>query len=232
LTLVAVASFEVVTRTSSAPRRRRALALIGASAALVTVAAAGAIAYASRSAPTKRAAADASTAATLPPVTTFRLAGEEVPASGATSLPSTVSTGVLATLNRYLDSAVITPMRSGRAAGDLSTIFTASAAQRLSGADRATLVEDVEPGAGRNGRVDEASARLTGLLDSGGSILTVAAKVDVVLRTGPSGAETRVARSGELVLVPDGGAWRIDGYDLRVTREPVGEAAAASGARP
>jgi hypothetical protein len=202
-----------------------------ASAVFVAAAVIATIAVASRSVPTKRAAADASTTATLPPVTTFRLTGAEVPATGATSLPGPVLNGVLATLNRYLDGAVVSPMRSGRAAADLPGIFTATAAQRLAGPDRATLVEEVEPGAGR-GRVDDASARLTGLLDSGGSILMVAAKVDVVLRTGASGAETRVARSGELVLVPDGGAWRIDGYDLRVTREPVGEASAASGARP
>jgi hypothetical protein len=227
-----VASFEVVTRASSAPGRRRALALTGAVVALVALVAAAALVFASRSAPTKRAAADASTSATLPPVTTFRVAGEEVPAAGATSLPGPVLNGVLATLNRYLDGALMSPMRSGRSPADLPAIFTASAAQRLGGPDRATLVEDVAPGASRSGRVDDASARLTGLLDSGGSILMVAAKVDVVLRTGASGAETRVARSGELVLVPDGGAWKIDGYDLRVTREPVGEASSASGARP
>jgi hypothetical protein len=160
------------------------------------------------------------------------VAGEEVPATGATSLPAPVLNGVLATLNRYLDGAVMSPMRSGRASADLPAIFTASAASRLGGPDRATLVEEVVPGASRGGRVDDASARLTGLLDSGGSILMVAAKVDVVLRTGVSGAETRVARSGELVLVPDGGTWKIDGYDLRVTSEPVGEASSASGARP
>lgn len=227
-----MAFFEVVTRARSAPRRRRALALTAAAVALVAVAAAGALVYASRPAPTKRAAADAATAATLPPITTFRLAGEEVPATGATSLPGSVLNGVLVTLNRYLDGAVIAPMRSGRVAADLPSIFTASAAQRLGGPDRATLVEEVAPGASRRGSVDDASARLTGLRESGGSILMVAAKVDVVLRTGASGAETRVARSGELVLVPDGGAWRIDGYDLRVTREPVGEASSASGARP
>ena len=206
--------------------------MAAASAVFVAVAALATVVVASRSVPTKRAAADASTTATLPPVTSFRLAGEEVPATGATSLPGPVLNGVLATLNRYLDGAVVSPLRSGRAAADLPAIFTASAAQRLAGPDRATLVEDVVPGVSRSGRVDDASARLTGLLDSGGSILVVAAKVDVVLRTGASGAETRVARSGELVLVPDGGAWRIDGYDLRVTREPVGVASSASGARP
>ena len=203
-----------------------------AAAVFVAAAAIATIVVTSRSVPTKRAAADASTTATMPPVTTFRLAGEEVPASGATSLPGPVLNGVLATLNRYLDGAVVAPMRSGRAAADLPAIFTATAAQRLAGPDRSTLVEEVVSGASRSGRVDDAAAKLTGLLDPGGSILLVAAKVDVVLRTGAAGAETRVARSGELVLVPDGGAWRIDGYDLRVTREPVGEGSAASGARP
>jgi hypothetical protein len=206
--------------------------MVAVAVAAIAFAALGAVVLAPHSSPSRRAASRDSTSATRPPLTTFRLAGAEVPATGATSLPDPVLNGVLATLNRYLDGAVVSPLRSGTAAADLPAIFTATAAQRLAGPDRATLVEEGTPGASRNAGLDDASATLTGLLDASGSISVVAAKVDVVLRAGTSGAPTRVARSGELVLVPDGGAWRIDGYDLRVTREPVGEASSASAARP
>jgi len=79
--------------------------------------------------------------------------------------------------------------------------------------------------------VDDASARLTGLLDGDGTVSVVAATVDVVIRADSKSATTRVSQSGELVLVPDRGAWRIDGYDLRVTREPVPAVTTSSAGR-
>jgi hypothetical protein len=184
-----------------------------------------------RSSPTRRAAADASTTATLPLATTFRLAGAEVPSTGAKALPDAVTSGVLATLNRYLAGAVVGPLKSGTAAPDLPALFTGAAAQRLTGPDRATLVEEGGPASGRSVRVDDAAATLTALLAPDGSISVVAAKVDVVLRAGGAGTATRVARSGELVLIPDGGVWKIDGYDLKVTRDPVAPATSTSGQR-
>ena len=179
------------------------------------------VALAGCSSSSHRTAPRSATTATIPQVPTFRLSGTEVPATGAAALPDDVLNGVLTTLNRYLDGALVAPLRSGRTAADLDALFTPAAAVRLAGPDRATLVDEGQPGpAGRVG-VDDASARLTGLLDESGTVSLVAATVDVVIRAGPRSATTRVARSGELVLVPDRGAWRIDGYDLRVTREPV-----------
>jgi hypothetical protein len=206
---------------------------VGAAAvALVGLVAVGGVLLARNSPSSDRAASREATPATLPARTTFRLAGMEVPATGAATLPDPVLTGVLATLNRYLDGAVLAPMRSGKATSDLSALFTGTAAQRLTGPDRATLVEEGTSGGGSDVGVDDAWTSLTGLLDAGGSISVVAAKIDVVLRSKAAGEASSVARSGELVLVPEGGGWRIDGYDLRVTREPAGETSSAAAARP
>lgn len=180
--------------------------------------------------PEKAVKPRASTTATVPPVTTFRLVAAEVPAASGAPLPDVVLSGVLATLNRYLDSAVVSPLRTGTVAADLASIFTPAAALRLTGPDRATLVDEGLPPAGRGLGVDDAAVTLTGLLDNDGSISVVAARVDLTVRTGSGPASTRVARSGELVLVPDVGSWKIDGYDLRVTREPLAPAPATTGA--
>ena len=214
-----MASSKPVAHTSTASPRRRAL-VVTVAVLIVAAAAAVTVVVVTRSSATPRPADNRSSAATLRSVTTFRLAGAEVPATGAKSLPDGVLAGVLSTLNRYLDGAVIAPMKSGRAATDLPALFTATAAQRLGGPDRATLVDDGGP-AGQAVGIDDASTTLTGLAGGDGSISMVAAKVDVVVRAGPPADATRVARSGELVLVPDGGAWRIDGYDLWLTKDPL-----------
>jgi hypothetical protein len=191
-----------------------------ASVAAVAIAGAAVWAVLGRSTPTRRAAADATASSpTIPRVATFRLAAAEVPATGAKTLPDSVLNGVLATLNRYLDGALVAPLRSGTVAPGLPALFTATAAQRLNGPDRATLVDDGTGSPNRQVGVDDASMSLTGLLAPDGSISVVAAKVDVALRAGGPRDATRVSRSGELVLVPDGGTWKIDGYDLKVTRD-------------
>jgi hypothetical protein len=46
----------------------------------------------------------------------------------------------------------------------------------------------------------------------------VTAGLDLRLMGHIAGAPVTVVRTGELVLVPEGGAWRIDAYDIRVVR--------------
>lgn len=128
--------------------------------------------------------------------------------------------GVLATLDRYLDVAVVAPLRSGGGAGPLDDLFTASAARRVasSPADRAALVDEGLPKLERI-RKQRAVATLAALADRDGSVRVVSVDVDLRLLADLDGEQVTIARAGELVLVPEGGAWRIDSYDLRASRD-------------
>ena len=143
--------------------------------------------------------------------------------------PDDVKASVLATLDRYLRDAVLGPLRSGRPAGDLGPVFTGRARSRVEGPDRAALVEEGLPRSG-SPRTETATVGLSALAGADKAVTVVTAAVDLRLQ---SGGEDPVAivRTGHLVLVPDGGGWKIDGYDVRTTRDGTDGATTTTGRR-
>ncbi len=127
---------------------------------------------------------------------------------------------VLTTLDRYIEAGVLVPLRSGGPAGDLGPLFTAGAAARVTspGPDRSAFIDEGLPPA-KNIRSDVAAATLTGLAGSDGKMSVVSARLDLRLRAEVDGAPLVIARTGELVLRPEGDTWRIDGYDIHVSRD-------------
>jgi len=127
--------------------------------------------------------------------------------------------GVLATLNHYLDEGIVRPLRTGGPAGDLRPYFFGPAAARVvpGGPDRfAVIDENLPPVADLH--QEAAVATLTALAGTDGIMSVVTAGVDLRLAGDVDGAPVTVVRTGELVLMPDAGVWRIDAYDIQVTR--------------
>jgi len=127
--------------------------------------------------------------------------------------------GVLDTLNRYLEIAVLTPLRTGGPAGDLRPLFTKPAADRVMtvSTDRFAFIDENLPPVS-DVRKEAAVAGLTGLAGADGVMSVVTAGLDLRLIGNVDGARVTVTRTGELVLMPEGGTWRIDAYDIKVTR--------------
>ena len=127
--------------------------------------------------------------------------------------------GVLDTLNRYLEAAVLTPLRSGGPAGDLAPLFSGPAAAKVTvaGPDRSAFVDEGLPPLSEV-RKEAAVATLTALAGTDGTMSVVTAGLDLRLVGQVDGSPVRVARTGELVLMPDGGRWRIDAYNVKVVR--------------
>jgi hypothetical protein len=156
----------------------------------------------------------------------FTGAGFDMEAAGNVSRATSDATwaGVLDTLNRYLDAGVLTPLRSGGPAGDLTPLFTSPAVDRvMRGPDRAAVIDENLPPTD-DVRADAAVATLTALAGSDGVVSVVSASVDLRLTGQAAGAPVTVSRSGDLVLLPDGGTWKIDAYDIRASRTVAGEA--------
>ena len=127
--------------------------------------------------------------------------------------------GVLQTLNRYLEEAVLKPLRSGGPAGDLAPLFTPLSGPHVTtlGPNRAAFIDEgLAPATDL--RKDAGVARLTALAGADGVMSVVAAVVDLKLSGRVNGEPFFLERAGELVLMPEGGTWRIDAWDLKVTR--------------
>jgi hypothetical protein len=127
--------------------------------------------------------------------------------------------GVLDTLNRYLDVAVLTPLRTGGPAGDLTPLFNPPALAQVvpGGADRFAFIDENLPPVS-DLRSERAVAGLTALAGQDGTVSVVTAGLELRLIGHVAGAPVTVVRTGELVLMPEGGAWRIDAYDIKVVR--------------
>jgi hypothetical protein len=140
--------------------------------------------------------------------------------------PDDVKDSVAAALDFYLQEAVLRPLHSGGPAGDLGPVFTGSAQARVNGPDRAALVDEGLPPA-ESVTAEKATVGLAALAGADGAINVVTAAVDLRLEAGLRGPNATagdddpvtIARTGHLVLVPDAGGWRIDGYDVRTTRD-------------
>lgn len=175
----------------------------------------------------------APTTTTAPGLTAFVLGGGQVqaPDPAVTTLPPEVVAGVQAALDRYLTDAVLAPLGSGQPAGDLTPLFTPNALSRMGGTDRATLVDEDLPPA-EAVRVRAASAELSGLAGGDGQVAVVVARIDLQVASEVQGSPVTIHRFGELALVPDGGAWKIDTYDLTVARDTATATQSPGGTRP
>ncbi|MBM3659692.1 MAG: hypothetical protein FJW95_09340 [Actinobacteria bacterium] len=142
--------------------------------------------------------------------------------NGPDALPPDVQSAVMTTLTGYVNAATVTPLRKG-AANDaaLGTALAAPVVARLA-TDRSVLVDEGLPKAVGRISVKGAPVALTGLADGGGNVVVVTADVATTATTKTAKGPLKITRSGELVLEPDNGTWKITGYTLTVDR--VGKA--------
>ncbi len=132
--------------------------------------------------------------------------------------------GVLDTLNRYLEDGVLRPLRTGGPAGDLVPLFSGPAAARVvaGGPDRFAFIDENLPPVS-DVRQEKAVATLAALAGPDGTMSVVTAGLDLRLAGRIASAPVTVVRTGELVLMPEGGQWRIDAYEIKVTRTWAGD---------
>ena len=140
--------------------------------------------------------------------------------------------GVLDTLNKYLEAAIVTPLRTGGPAGDLTPLFNAPALERVApgGVDRFAFIDENLPPVS-DLRSERAVAGLTGLAGKDGTMSVVTAGLDLHLIGHIAGAPVTVVRTGELVLMPEGRTWRIDAYDIKVVRTVAEDSTTTSAER-
>lgn len=138
------------------------------------------------------------------------------------AFPDDVRGPVVAALDAWLGAGVVSPLLTGQAPVGLDTAFTNAALARLTpgSADRAALLEETRPAEGVV-EPEKASVVLVGLADEKGAVGLVTATVDVSLTFVSSGGPVRISRTGELVLMPVPGGWRIDSYEILAKRDTV-----------
>ena len=154
---------------------------------------------------------------TTPPAIHLEVAATTI--DGSDPPGDDVVAGVSQALDRYVATAIVAPLASGQPVADLSPAFTASAAAEIA-ADaslRATVLDEGLPPATREISAPRATAILDAVNGPGGTDL-VGARIGLTVHAAGPGLDVDIARDGELVLVAEGGAWKIDVVHLRTER--------------
>jgi hypothetical protein len=139
------------------------------------------------------------------------------------TIPDDVRAKVLAALSTYVNAATVKPLQTGVVDdASLATALGPAATQRAAGVDRGTLVDEGIPKAKGRIIVNTLPVKLTGLADANGSVIVVTARLDSIARTRTERGAITISRKGDLVFMPDGDTWKIDGYDLAVERSGKG----------
>ena len=167
----------------------------------------------------------APTTALPAPAERFEIQAFDVAAAeGAADSFDTVRAQVVQALDRYLETAMLAPLRSGQAASDLATVFAGPAAERVAGPDRLALVDEGLPPV-TGVALTKATARVAVLAGRGGEAGLATASISTVV-TGMIGtAPLTVERFGDLELSPDGDSWKIVGYAVHVSKDTREESA-------
>jgi len=139
------------------------------------------------------------------------------------TLPADVQAAVMSALTGYVGAATVTPLKKGTAdATALGATLGTPVVARLTGPDRAVLLDEGLPKSVGKIKVNGAPVALTGLADPDGNVVVVTAKIDTTATTKSAKGPLAITRSGELVLEPDNGTWKITGYALTVDRTGKG----------
>lgn len=147
--------------------------------------------------------------------------------AGGTFSPD-VSAAIMTTLGEYAESAMVTPLRKGKpASAALANVFDAPALARLSGPDRAVVLDEGLPRAVGKIGVSSPPIPLTGLADASGNTILVSADVKLTAKARTEKGVIGVTRAGTFVLAPDAsGIWKITGWTLTTDRRGPGTSVA------
>jgi len=135
-------------------------------------------------------------------------------------LPTDVRDAALATLSGYVDTAIVAPLRTGKAdSAALAKVFDEAAIARLVGTERAILLDEGLPKAVGKVTVTTPPVPLTALADRDGKVVLVTVGVQLAVNARAKKGVIQINRTGSFVLAPDPtGAWKITGWTLTTDR--------------
>jgi hypothetical protein len=135
-------------------------------------------------------------------------------------LPDDAKNQILQTLGQYVDAGIVAPLRTGKAKdADLAKIFDTAAAAKLTGTDRAIVLDEGLPKAVGKITVTTPAVPLTALADTDGKIPLVTAGVQFAVKAQAEKGNVEITRVGTFVFAPDAtGAWKITGWTLSTDR--------------
>jgi hypothetical protein len=125
-------------------------------------------------------------------------------------------------VKNYVETASVHPLRSGRPATGLDRVFDPGAVMSLGGPDGTVMLDQGLPAVTGKLTAIAQPVVIYALADASGTWVMASAQVKLDVTGGVEDGKIRIHREGELLFVPDAGAWKVTAYDMFVERKGPG----------
>jgi len=153
-------------------------------------------------------------------------------AGRANRLDPTTQRAVLATAQRYVNSAILTPLETGQLGPEYPQVFAGSIRPAAIGIDRSRLT-DLAVGKTTTFTETSTPVTLSALMDQSGALLYAATDFKVIVNATTRTGQITSTRGVELTLERDAGRWFVVAYRITVKRTaPVAKPTPPTTRRP
>ncbi|MDQ1456281.1 MAG: hypothetical protein QOH28_1901 [Actinomycetota bacterium] len=128
-----------------------------------------------------------------------------------------VRRAALATAQRYVDSAILAPLETGKLGHDYSTVFAAGIRAAAVGADEPVLT-DLSVGKTTTLNEQSTPVAVSALVDAFGTVVYVATKFAVKVQATTAKGTITIDRAVELTFEPVGRSWLVVAYRVTAAR--------------
>jgi hypothetical protein len=140
-------------------------------------------------------------------------------AGAPAALSDDAANQIMQVVGTYVDRGLVSPAKTGAPPQGVAELFDAGSQTAIQGPDKDVLFESGEPKRTGDFKPAASPVIITALSDAGGQFVLATAAFDYSAAVGVHGGELQTARSIALTVSSEGGAWRITGYDVSVTRQ-------------
>jgi hypothetical protein len=120
----------------------------------------------------------------------------------------------------YVDRGLVVPVKESKPAENVAELFDAGTqVAAVEGPDKDVLFENGQPELTGDFRAVADPVIISALSDGNGQFVLATASFTYTTEVGVSSGTLKTVRITALTVVPEGGAWKITGYDVGVVRE-------------
>jgi hypothetical protein len=119
----------------------------------------------------------------------------------------------------YVDRGLVVPVKTGEPAQNVAELFDAGTQVAIAGPDKDVLFESGQPELTGDFKPATEPVIITALSNGNGEFVLATAAFTYAAEVGVKGGTLKTTRTVALTVVPEGGQWKITGYDVGVIRE-------------
>jgi hypothetical protein len=142
-----------------------------------------------------------------------------VNAGGPATLPEDAANQIMQLVGVYVDRGLVVPVKQSKPPENVAELFDAGTQAAIQGLDKDVLFENGQPERTGDFKPAAEPVIITALSDGNGQFVLATANLNYVSEVGVKGGTLKTVRTIALTVAPEGGAWKITGYDVGVARE-------------